>query len=46
MNNKELAKFIFEMFERKDRKISDDTIIIPRDEYNALKIQIEKEILK
>ena len=46
MNKKELVKFIFDMIERKDRKISDDTIIMNKADWNAAKLQIEKELLK
>ena len=38
MNGLKLTNFIFKGIESIDRKISKDTIIIRKDEFNALKI--------
>ena len=46
MNKKELVEFIFELIEKREKKISKDILIIGRDELNSIKIMIEKELLK
>ena len=46
MKKEKLVDFIFEMIEKKDKKISKDTIIINKSDWIATQIQIKKELLK
>lgn len=44
MNKIELMDFIFNLIESREKKISNDLLIIGKDDWNSIKIQTKKEL--